>query len=59
MLRCVGHQCQMPGTLDGQRQPALMSGARTRLSAWADLASVADKASQQGDVFVVDVIDLL
>jgi hypothetical protein len=59
MLGCVGQQCQMSGTLYGQRQPALMSGTRTRLSAWADLASVAEKAPQQGDILVVDLIDLL
>ena len=40
MLYYEGEQRQVTCTLDSDRQPALVSGARPRLSAWSDLAAI-------------------
>jgi hypothetical protein len=43
-----GKQCQVPGTLDGNSQPALMFGARTSFAPVPDFASIGQIAAQSG-----------
>jgi hypothetical protein len=42
----VRKQRQVPGTLDGDRQAALMAGAGARLAARLDLPALCDVAAQ-------------
>jgi hypothetical protein len=51
-------QSEMPRPLDGDRQPALMPGAGAGLAPRPDLASLCEKPTQGGHVFVVDRLSL-
>src|SRR6478609_2112647 len=53
------HQSDVPRLLDRFRQTALVRGTHARDTAGRDLAAFADEASQQTDVFVVDVVDFV
>jgi hypothetical protein len=59
MLGCEGKQSQMSCSLDCNGETALVLGARTRLAAGFDLASLGKKTTQRTDVFVVDFLGFL
>jgi hypothetical protein len=54
-----GEQRQVPGTLDRDRQRALMLGAGASLAAWLDHAALRDEATHTRHVLVVDVLDAI
>ncbi len=49
----------MAGTLDGDRQRALVLGAGTGLAPRLDLAALGNVAADPGDVLVVDIADVV
>src|SRR3989304_1851064 len=50
------NQRQMPCALDGDRQQALMAGARARLAARPNLAAFVHEAAQQIGLLVIDAL---
>src|SRR3712207_4554547 len=55
----VGQQSELAGALHGRRDLVLMTAARTRDPARADLAALGDELAQGGDVLVVDELHLV
>lgn len=55
----VGEQGQVPGTLDGPRQLALVPGAGAGLPAAADLALIGHVPLQGVEVLIVNLLDLV
>src|SRR5258708_4614223 len=55
----VRHERDLPGALDRRLQFALMHRARARDAAWQNLAPLRDERTNQLDVLVVDIVDLV
>jgi len=53
----VWQQCQLTGALDAFGHPSLVLGAGMYLSAWLNLASIGDEATQHICVLIVKVVD--
>jgi hypothetical protein len=58
MLGCEGKQRQMPCSLDGNCQAALVLGASTRLSSGFDLSPFRKISTQGANVFVINLLAL-
>src|SRR2546421_4841082 len=55
----VGQQCDVAGTLERDREPALVTGAGAGDTTRKDLAPLADEAAKTRDFLVVDQMHLL
>ena len=52
-------ECNVPCTLDGYRDRALVSRAGSQLATWLNLAALANVAAKPTDILVVDVSDVV
>src|SRR6478736_2507674 len=59
VLGCVGQQGDVPGTLEGDRQLALVTGAGAGLAARLDLGALGQVAAEAVDLLVVDLRGLV